>query len=295
MARSETNLVNYGSYDTTAAQKEREGLDDYQGGEFVKIREGRTRLRILPPPEGKKSPFQIVYMHFIKVAGENRPYMFVCPSRTPKRGDKKRCAACEKSEEAKASGNPADKNLGYSWQARRRVYCNVIKKGSEINPETGDKTTNAVIGEASVWVFGPQVHDQLVALRENPDDPIDFTNPEDGFDIIIRRKGTGPEDTEYKITVPRDPCQLADSVDTMNDLILDQRNLKQYTALSSDDDILQALEGEMPERKQLASGRGDSEKTRSRGSRSSGRSRRRSIQDDETEVVDAKFDEDDTV
>jgi hypothetical protein len=294
MGRSETNLVNYGSYDPTAAQKEREGLDDDQGGEFVKIREGRTRLRILPPPEGKKSPFQIVYMHYIKVAGEKRPYMFVCPSRTPKRGEKKHCAACEKSEEYKASGNPADKNLGYAWQPKRRVYCNVIKKGSEIDPNTGEKTSNAIIGDASVWAFGPQVHDQLVALRENPDDPIDFTHPEEGFDIIIRRKGTGAEDTEYKITVPRDPSYLANDVEIMNDLILDQRNLKQYTALSSDEDILLALDGEMPERKQLPSGERGSRRSSGRGS-GRGRSRRRSIQDDEADVVDDELDDDDTV
>jgi len=275
----ESNLVPFGDYSIEDAEEDKEKLDEDLSKDFIKIPEGSTRLRILPPKPGKKA-LKTIYIHYIDVPGfEGKPFVVVCPKRTPKEEKKRACPACKRAETLKATGDPRDVSAGYRLEAKRRVHCNVIRKTRILN-EDGDPET-VQKGEPKVWVFGPQIHNQLIALRRRREDPVDFVHPVKGFDLIVTREGTGPTDTKYTIQLPGSgKSRLAPTDDEINDLIDNQRDLSQYEKLASDDDILDALEGEMPERKRLTS-----------GSSSSYKKRGKTVEDDD--VVDGDIVDDD--
>lgn len=176
-----SNLVKYGSYELEEADRE-EQENQNTGAEFMKLEVGRNVVRILPPPLGKKSPFRVVWTHYFTPPGAQTSISFACPAREAQ----KPCPMCDTADRLKASGNPADHERAKAFFARRRVYANVINRG---NPETG----------VQILGFGKSIHDDLIALRKNPDWGGDFTHPETGFDIVIERKGTTKNDTEYKV------------------------------------------------------------------------------------------------
>lgn len=265
MAKRESNLVEFGEYSDAAAAKEREDLDSERSGSFISIKEGRTQLRILPPPKGQSSPFSVSHKHYIYPPGQDRPIIVSCPRIATK--GKEYCPACEKAFELDRSGNPMDKKLASQLYPKRRVYCNVIDRKS---PESGIQT----------WSFGKTIHDVLNGYRNDPEEPCDFTHPINGYDIVINRKGTGKNDTEYRVTLAIKPTQLADTIEEINDLITNQQSLEKYVSLPSDTEILAALEGNNE-------GRGRRELPASTSMRGGSSNRGRRTVSDDTDVVDA--------
>lgn len=176
-----SNLVKYGSYELEEADRE-ESDNQNTGAEFIKLEVGRNIVRILPPPLGKKSPFRVVWTHYFTPPGSQTSVSFACPAREAQ----KPCPMCDTADRLKSSGNPADHERAKAFFARRRVYANAINRNS---PEAG----------VQILGFGKGIHDDLIALRKNPDWGGDFTHPETGFDIVIERKGTTKNDTEYKV------------------------------------------------------------------------------------------------
>lgn len=197
---SNSSLVKYGSYDLEEA--EREEAAGKGGGEFMKLKTGKNIMRFLPPALGKKSPFRIVWQHSITMPHSQKPIMFTCPQYEAKRP----CPACDQAEKLKAAGDEASYKAAGKFFARRRVYANVIDRD---DPETGVK----------IMAFGKQIHDALIELRKNEDWGGDFTHPEEGFDIVVNRKGTGMNDTEYKVAPrPKSPLGNLEWIDAQYDL-----------------------------------------------------------------------------
>jgi hypothetical protein len=174
-------IVKYGSYEMEEAEHEAQDLEKLGSGSFMKLVVGKNQFRVLPPPLGKKSPFVVIWTHFIDAKGGER-LAFVCPRLEVK----KPCPICTTAERLKSNGNPADFEKAKGMFARRQVHCNVINRSE---PERGPV----------ILRFSKGVHEDLVALRKNEDVGGDFTHPEHGFDIIIERKGTGKNDTKYKV------------------------------------------------------------------------------------------------
>lgn len=176
-----TNIQKWGSYDSEAADAEAADLDK-GGGEWLKLEPGRNVIRLLPPPAGRNTPFVVVRQHYLQMPGEADPISFNCP----KAMLKKFCPVCAKADKLRSSGKARDRNRAKELYAKRRVFANVIDRNDE---ETGPK----ILG------FGKSVHEQLVELRRDPDAGGDFTHPEEGYDIVIERKGSGKNDTKYKV------------------------------------------------------------------------------------------------
>lgn len=219
-----SNIVQYGSYEPEAAQAEQEALDR-TGQAFMKFKVGKNYVRILPPPLGKKSPFRVVWQHGNEVGGEFRSVP--CPRYEAKLD----CPACRRADQLKASSNPADQERAKELFAKRRIYCNVINREE---PDAGP----------IVMAFGKQIHEALVALRTDPDAGGDYTHPETGFDIIIERKGTGKNDTEYKVFAARKATPLGN----MN-WIAEQGDLEQFGKILSPEDMRAKLSGKPIESK----------------------------------------------
>ena len=203
-----SDIVKFGSYDLEEAKREKAELNS--GSNFLKLRQGRNVLRILPPPVGRKSPFVRVWQHFFNVPGKEKAASFTCPRMMAK----KHCPACAKADELKASGNPADKALANDMFARKRVYANVVDRSA---PELG----------VQIFAFGKMVDDALVSLREDDPDE-DFTHPIEGFDVIVERSGTGKMDTKYSVRGARNRSQLAPSAQEMNELIESMPDLAKF-------------------------------------------------------------------
>jgi hypothetical protein len=213
-----TNLVKWGSYEAETAAEEKKDLES-GSAEFFKVKGGKNVVRFLPPPVGKKSPFRVVWQHYVNLPGVPNPVSFPCPMREASRA----CPVCAKAEKFKKTGNDADYKKALDLFPKRRVYANIIDREA---PENG----------VQIYAFGKMVHEALVKIRSDEDAGGDFCNPDIGFDIIIDRKGTGKNDTEYTVMAARKQSKLGDY-----ELIAQQQDLERFAKVPSDAEIMAKL------------------------------------------------------
>lgn len=240
----EEHLVKYGSYDIEAANEEEEELKS-TGGTFLKLGVGENMVRFLPPPVGQKTPFLLVWEHQLNLP-DGSFVSFACP----KRMGRKPCIVCQKADQLKATGNPADYERAQDLYPRRKVYANIIdRKDADAGPK--------ILG------FGKMIHDDIIAIRKDPDFGGDFTHPETGFDIKIVRQGTGRNDTKYKVKRTKQ-CPLGNL-----EWIAAQNDLSRYAKILTEAEI----------RERCGGGSGDTQETK--------------VQVKEETIVDATFDQPD--
>jgi hypothetical protein len=248
----ETNLVPFGDYTQEEAQEEKEEIDrEKQRGDFLKLVEGRNRLRIIPPPEERKL-FVKIYQHFVQVEGGGM-VVVNCPRMMKK---SKFCPICQKAEALYASGNPLDRNKGYEMFAKLRMLCSVIDRS---HPEDGIK----------IWSFGQKIYEQINELRNDPDDPCDFVHPTEGCDLYVDRKGKSKKTTIYTVRAGK-TAKLAKTVGEMNELIMGQPDLDTRKQLPTDDDLLALANGEKPEREDRGALPADTRSSRGKRGRTAG-------------------------
>lgn len=297
-----SNLSAFGSFDKDAAARAQAEIDSEGSGGYFKFKEGKNRIRILPPPAGFSDPFRKVFTHYVVVKGEKgeQTMALVCPKRTKIR-DKdgnlvksgEDCAICAAAEDLEATGNPLDKNKAYSYRAQARIYVNVLDRKDPTQ-------TVKILGLA------PTVYKELVALREgdgDEDDPgVDFTHPLEGYDVSVVREGTD-KSTKYTVRLANKPSPIvADDdgepdFDAMEEIGSSLPNLDKQAALPTDDVIRAALKGK--DSRRLGKGGDDEDdedfgKSRKRlpsGDKEARRSQRRKPKDED--VIDAEFEDDD--
>jgi len=191
------NIVKYGSFDATEAEKQLKEFDS--GSTFFKIPEGRTVVRVLPPKAGKKTPIKLVNQHRIVVG--DKVIVFVCPGAAV-------CPACAQWEVLRKSRSDEEREFAReTFAPRQSAYTNAIDRG---DPEKGPR----------VWNFGKNIFSSMISIRNDPESGGDFTDPVDGFDLIVKRKGMTRNDTKYVILPARNRTPLGDMtwIDTQVDL-----------------------------------------------------------------------------
>lgn len=254
------SLAKWGSYDEDAAAEEQEVLDAEGGGaDFMKLKVGRNVVRILPPKLGIKSPFRVTYQHYIELPGQEHPVVFVCP----RVAAKEFCPACDIAKKLRNSGNKADEKRGKGMLPKRRVFCNAIKR------EEAEKGVQ-------VLAFGKLIHEELVGIRRDPAAGGDFTHPTQGFDIVIKREGTGKFDTEYTVSAAREDTPILDGDEADIVGILESMyDLEDFAKVLEAEEIEAKLRGEEYKPDKGGGGRGgrgggggdDSGESQSRGGR----------------------------
>lgn len=218
-----TSLVKYGAFDIGALEQQNQKISDNSGGgaDFMKIKEGRSRVRVLPPKEGRTTPFGVVREHFL-TANNGTKVSFACPRHAEEPSP---CPACEKGRELKSSGNPLDRKKADEHWPGLRVYVNVRDRAEPEGPR--------ILG------FGRQVWDSILRIAKDPEEGGDFTNPTDeGFDLIIDRTGTGKFDTKYTVSAARTSSPLDEDVEVVQRFIETQWDLDKYTRKPSLDEVL---------------------------------------------------------
>jgi hypothetical protein len=221
------NIVKYGSYEMEEADKELKQIEQGGGAEFMKLEVGKNVVRVLPPRQGVKSPFRVVWTHYINPPGQSTPVSFACARLEAN----KPCIVCQTADRLKATGNDADYQKADQMFARRRVYANVIdRKNEDAGPV--------------ILAFGKMIHEDLVLIRKSEgayeDMGGDFTNPGKGFDLVIERRGTGKNDTKYKV-MPRRQSPLSDDVVQAQEWIDAQHDLERFGKILTIDEQKQKL------------------------------------------------------
>lgn len=273
-------MVKWATYDEDTAAEEDEAREQASGGDFFKPQVGRNEGRIPPPPpntgwgpKGKPSPFKVVYEHRIKIPGSDLPINMVCP----KKQLGERCLICELEQQLKRSGSPRDKQMADELYARRRTYFNWIDLSDPERPNV------------KVWPVGKTIASELTDLRTERGD---YTHPTKGTTIVVRRKGTGKNDTTYKVYEGEDLPM--DELDIAPDDLFDLDDFAQVPDLERQEAILEEIETRMRAKSSKRSARRqddeDDEDADERPRRSRSRKqKRRSVQDDVEDVIDADY------
>lgn len=233
--KQETALAGYEDWKPEdVAEEAAEAAAARTAGKYMgKFSEGRTVLRILPAKPGKKSPFRVVYRHFVDVPGVANAVKFVCPRMEAKLP----CRVCAKARQMQASSNPVDQKRGQRLMPQRRVMANAINRAGD--------------GSVQIVEVGKTVHEALLELR----DPskglgINFVHPTRGVDIFVLRKGTGQNDTEYKaLPDPQGASPIADSNEEIEEKLAQMHDLDAECDPPTDEDIQKLLNGEKLEKK----------------------------------------------
>ena len=178
--------------DTAAAQDQAESNSAASGGSgsFYEIKDGANILRILPSVDPKNpSPFRIRWRHWVNLPGGGS-VKFNCPN---KMGGGT-CSICDKANSLKASPDQAVRDKGFKMSpTRRAMFIAVDRNDEEKGPQICDFPAKSV-------------YDPIVALRTNSRNGSDFTDPKDGFDIVITR--TKGARTSYSVMPDRQNSAL---------------------------------------------------------------------------------------
>lgn len=212
------NIQQWGTFDIEAVD---EGLDLASKGTsaMLKLKAGRNVLRFLPPPLGKRTIFAVVHQHFFELPGMAKKVSFNCPHLH----GVGMCPVCRLVDKLRSTNSQADYELAGEMRAKLRVFANVIHRDQ---PDVGPQ----------VFAFGKKVHDQLASLRKDATAGGDFTHPMNGFDIIIERKGTTKNDTEYTVKTARTSSPLGDL-----EWIAQQIDLTKYGRIPNADELRKIL------------------------------------------------------
>lgn len=157
---------------------------------FFTPKEGLNTIRIMPAVGSMDAFFVQVGVHVLTEDGKKREY---CPAEIT--DGQEPCPICEAVNTLYKAGDAASKAMAKQLRKQRTFWMNIIDRGNE--------SAGPLIFTPGVKIFG-----QLANLVNDPDYG-DVVDPDNGFDLVIDRKGTGM-DTEYDVRARRNPSTLGD-------------------------------------------------------------------------------------
>ena len=224
----------YYKADTSRAAETQKALEEEaarRGINYWKPKEGDNRVRVLPPwtdqGEWGFKWWREWWIHF-NVGPDSR--RFACP----KKLGVGPCYICEQVAVLR-DGDETDKDMAGDLAAGRQYYINIIDLKE---PKNDDGTPKVQLYTAGITVFKEMV-DYFCDPQWG-----DFSDPEDGFVVVIKRTGTGKKNTRYSVRLDKNRSKLEQdlwpALDSMNDLDL-VLPVEEYSALQA------AYQGVAPE------------------------------------------------
>lgn len=172
----------------------KEGRNKYQSRgatKVVKIKEGKTRIRVIPGNQGgvEGKFWADLGVHWIKAEKNGKPMAVTgCHEKV----HDKPCPVCNAVEKALLSAPDSDtESLYKEWRSRKTALLNAIHR------DGADKSDVSQVTEVPATV----IEQIFGVLQTYADDSIDAIDANEGVDFIIERRGKG-FDTEYSVTVP---------------------------------------------------------------------------------------------
>jgi hypothetical protein len=175
-----------------------------RSSKFVKLKEGKTCLRILGLP-GKKF-WADMGVHWIKTELNGKPVAVVgCHDmvhETP-------CDVCEAIAKASAVVHD-DESLALikEWRAKRSILVNALVRSGP------DKSDSPQIVELTSTCFG----DVLSIVETYAAEDIDILDLKSGVDLVVERKGSGKDTTYTVMVAPKSFPVPANILEGLHDL-----------------------------------------------------------------------------
>lgn len=155
-----------------------------QGAVFFQKADTTVRMRILNMGEEEEFIKEVIQFYLgDDIKGMISPSTYGLP-----------CAVMEAYETLKDSDDDDDKELANKFSPRNRylAYCLIYK-------DDRDKEINESISPKFMLLTGG-VYQEILDLYLDETEWGDMTNPEEGYDLKIKRVGSGKKDTEYTVT-----------------------------------------------------------------------------------------------
>lgn len=151
-----------------------------RGGNTVKLKEGKTRIRLLA---GEGQFWREIGVHWIKTEKDGKP---VAVTGCYDEVHGKPCAICAAADKAMAAGTDEEKAIMKEWRAKKSVLVHAIIR------DGADKSDEPQILEltGTTWAKISGVIEEYFAADQN------ILDPKTGIDLIIERTGKGLN-TEY--------------------------------------------------------------------------------------------------
>lgn len=209
------------------AMKSKLDAESQSGGynaEYDKLQQGKNVRRVLWPKGESESFYSEGYLHF--GLGADGKSVATCPKTW---GSKEKCPICEYVEQLQKSKNKDDKKLADDIKAKRRIYINVL------NRDDDDEETPKVLP------IGVTILKGLLETICDADYG-DITDPEEGRDITITRKGQGLK-TEYTV-LPKPKSSVVSESKTTDELEEEMTDLDSLFIKKSYEELEAILNGE---------------------------------------------------
>jgi len=190
---------------------------------FFRVPERKSVLvRLLPwEPIGQEFPFREGGIHFNLGTPINCPRLIS--------GDA--CPICEERSKYFDSDHEEDKQMVDKLRPTVRYYMNIIVRGEE------DKGPQILEAAKTLW-------EDIVNYIVREINPVDITDPVDGFDLILSNSGEGAD--RYKAEIVTDRSPLSEDADEIEQWVHSQENLDEYipSLAASYEEIQARLTGE---------------------------------------------------
>lgn len=165
------------------AKRRQDIADRSSGGPFLTFKaDAITRIRVLPVGSEVDWAIEIVYFYL-----GNKIKGYISPKTVGKK-----CPVMEAYNELSASKKSEDRELAAKFKPQKKYLVPVIKYKDEKGGEVAD------VG-AKLCLLPGGVYQTALDLYLDSEEAGDFTDPESGYDLKIKRTGKGKQDTEYSV------------------------------------------------------------------------------------------------
>lgn len=209
--------------DAMKTKLDAESQSNYSNADYDKLQQGKNVRRVLWPKGDKDSFYSEGYIHF--GLGADGKSVATCPKTW---GSKEKCPICEYVEELQKSKSKEDKKLADDIKAKRRIYINVISRDD-------DEETPKVLP------IGVTILKGLLETICDADYG-DITDPEEGRDVTITRKGQGMK-TEYSV-LPKPKSSEVSETQTPEEIEEEMTDLDSLFVKKSYEELEAILNGE---------------------------------------------------
>lgn len=196
---------------------------NYSNTDYDKLQNGKNVRRILWPKGDRDVFYSEGFLHFS--LGAEGKKVATCPKTF---NEKNPCPICEYVAELQKSKSKQDKKLADQIKAKRRIYINVLSRDDE--EET-----------PKVLPIGVTILKGLLETICDPDYG-DITDPEEGRDVTITRKGQGLN-TEYSV-LPKPKASVVSEEMEVDDIEEQMADLDALFIEKSYDELQAILDGE---------------------------------------------------
>jgi len=246
---------------------------------FWQPKPGKNTIRVMPPWTGEGNNanqfWREVWIHWGVGPDDENKKNVSCPRKTPPEQDVC-CPVCDEVDRLKATGDPADLELAKQMKARLRIYSNVIDLKDPVWTQDAideligggteeDKLPEVGAPKIQVFSYGSTIWKALLDLAT---DDVDFTDLEEGHDVLITKEGKGIN-TKYRLRLDTKASKAPFEGDEPT-----LHNLDNLMQVKSEAEIRAILEGLDPDevkqleaaqkkasaKKQLAAGKGAGKK-----------------------------------